>query len=109
MPTTSYPPGGISAGSAKAIAIGYSTPNQPFLSQRAGAYGDLEPFIGSGPAGPVPMTTWVWAVQFSAVAAPCGGPPAAVCESPRPGTFTVVLDYYTGRFITSVGFFPNPD
>jgi hypothetical protein len=40
---------------------------------------------------------WVWAVYFSGDVTICN--PLGACQSPRPATSTVYLDYMTGSFI----------
>jgi hypothetical protein len=49
----------------------------------------------------------IWAVRFAAIAAPCP-PGGSTCESPRPGTVTVVLDYFSGQVFVTAGVYPNP-
>ena len=50
----------------------------------------------------------VWVVRFRATAAPCP-PGGSTCESPRPGTVTVLLDYLTGERYVTAGYYPNPN
>ena len=50
----------------------------------------------------------VWAVTLEAVATICPPPPGGpACWSPRPGTITAYLDYYTGEILGSSTYSPS--
>ena len=71
-----------------------------------------EPFASVDPQDTegllIPPDRHVWVVTFAATAAPCP-PGGSTCESPRPGTVTVVLDYLTGEPYVTAGDYPNPN
>lgn len=101
------PPGGLSASAATTLATGYAPPNAHFTSEQFGPFGDLAAYAGAGSVSPIAPTKIVWAVQFANTATPCAAN-GDHCESPRPGTVTVILDYYTGAYLASFGYYPNP-
>jgi hypothetical protein len=51
----------------------------------------------------------VWAVTFAYEFDNICRPDGVGCESPRPGTNTVMIDYFTGEVIASFGYAPNPN
>ena len=99
------PSGGISE--AQAIEISRShTVMTTFASASVGAYRDLAPpGVGFGPSDAPDRL--VWAVRFAGDMVICS--PVGDCSSPQPGVATVYLDYYTGAFVSSAAFSPNPN
>jgi hypothetical protein len=89
---------------AKAKAAAHAPLDATFAKATAGLYGDFPPELRD--ATPDPGRA-VWAITYDSTATPCN-PMGTGCESPRPGTVTVFLDYYTGDFLESAGFFPKP-
>jgi hypothetical protein len=89
---------------AKAKAAAVKPLNATFATATSGWYRDFPPDLQVGTVDP---SRAVWAITYDSVAAPCY-PGGNVCESPRPGTVTVFLDYQTGEFVLSAGYFPKP-
>ncbi|MFL5708326.1 MAG: hypothetical protein ACJ77Y_04945 [Chloroflexota bacterium] len=88
------------------IAQKAAPPNAVYESVEVEPFSSVDPGVGEGLS--IPPDHYVWVVTFAATAAPCP-PGGSTCESPRPGTVTVLLDYMTGeRYVTS-GFYPNPN
>ncbi len=102
-PTESLPPG-ISRATAEAIASGAAPLGARLSITTAGRYGD---FSIERQYANLDSARLVWGVKYESIATPCY--PGGACESPRPGTVTVFLDYSTGEFLASVGYFPMPD
>jgi hypothetical protein len=99
------PAGGISASDAADLARSHVMDGATFVSAAAGAYGDV---FTMPPAGGVNIETpdrVVWAVAFGADFEICP-PNGAPCWSPRPGHIQVILDYFTGEFLSSSAFAP---
>ncbi len=100
IPSSPLPTGGI--GESRAIELAsVNSIGWTLIAASAGRYGDLKP-PGSGPGDDIPPDRFVWAVKFASEATICN--PLGVCMSPRPGTVTVYLDYFTGTFLSSAGF-----
>ncbi len=102
-PAVSFPPG-ITRAAAEEIAASAAPLDARLSTTTAGRYGDFS--IERQYANFDP-TRLVWGVKYDSIATPCY--PGGHCESPRPGTVTVFLDYSTGEFLLSVGYFPKPE
>ena len=102
-PSSQLPPG-LSLDAARTKAAAYAPVNATFAKATAGLYGDFPPELQDSIVDPGRA---VWGITYDTVATPCY-PGGSVCESPRPGTVTVFLDYYTGDFLESGGSFPKP-
>jgi hypothetical protein len=108
---------GLSAEAAEAAARSHIHPDAVLVSAVAGQFDAV--YVPLGPNGVMPPdpspSSLVWVVTFTSSVVVCP-PPYVVngltkvkpCESPRPGTVTVVLDYRSGAFIRSDGFAPAP-
>jgi hypothetical protein len=102
------PSGGISEAEAVAIATKLAPDGAVFESVQAEPFASVDPRDTEGLLTPPDHEVWV--VKFAATAAPCApGTSKLVCESPRPGTVTVVLDYVTGHLYVTAGDYPNPN
>jgi hypothetical protein len=99
------PSGGISEDAAVAIAEKAAPLNAVFVSVQAEPFSSVDPRFGGGL--PIAPDRELWVVLFAATAAPCA-PGASTCESPRPGTVTVLIDYLTGERYVTAGYYPNP-
>lgn len=97
------PSGGIALAVAETLAGPHAPLASRLISASAGPFSDY----AVGQSGPIAPNRLVWAVVFSSIATICP-PSGSACLSPRPGTVTVVLDYYTGEFLASEGDYPNP-
>jgi hypothetical protein len=104
-PTRPLPSGGISEDAAVAIATKAAPTGAVFESVQAESFASVDPRVGEGLL--IPPDHYVWVVTFTATAAPCP-PGGSTCESPRPGTVTVVLDYFSGQVFVTAGVYPNP-
>jgi hypothetical protein len=117
MPDTNIPPssdpmpsGGISEEEARSIAQKAAPLSAVYVSAEAGPFGTVvsDPTVSEGLT--IAADHEVWVVRFTAVAAPCApGTSELVCDSPRPGTVTVVLDYFSGKLYITAGNYPNPN
>ena len=98
------PSGGITE--AQAIELSRSHLSQTtFTSASVGTLRQLAPpGTGFGPSDAPDRL--VWAVRFTGDVTICN--PVGVCDSPQPAVATVYLDYFTGVFLMSAGFSPNP-
>jgi hypothetical protein len=110
-PTTSPPPsGGISKDRAIAVARTYKSLTTTFVSAEAGRFGDLNTDRNLGPGIGIKADRLVWAIRYEGdmtICYPPGvRPTVTTCESPRPGTLTVFLDYFSGAFLMTDGFSP---
>ena len=94
------PSGGIAQAQAIKLASANSS-GWTFISASAGAYRDLRP-PGSGPGDGITPDRLVWVIKFASDFTICN--PLGVCLSPRPGTVTVYLDFFTGALLSSAGF-----
>jgi hypothetical protein len=105
--TLPMPSGGLSEEQARAVAQKAAPLSAVFVSAKAGPLGSVsaDPQVAAGL--PIDASHEVWAVRFAAIAAPCP-PGGSTCESPRPGTVTVVMDYFSGQVFVTVGVYPNP-
>ena len=103
---TPVPSGGISRERAIELATAHSSA-RTFVAAEAGHFGDLT-FLGPGSA--IAADRWVWVVTFAGEVSVC--PPAAlpsagptptpaVCSSPSEGKTTVMLDYFSGEFLSA--------
>ena len=104
--TLPMPSGGLSQEEAVSIAQKAAPPNAVFESVQAEPFASVDPRDTEGLL--IPPDHEVWVVKFAATAAPCA-PGGSTCESPRPGTVTVVLDYLTGERYVTAGDYPNPN
>jgi hypothetical protein len=100
------PSGGISENKAVSIAQKAAPLSAVFVSAEAGPLAAV--FDDPQVRLPIEGDHEVWVVRFSATAAPCSHQPGATCESPRPGTVTVVLDYVSGQVFITDGIYPEP-
>jgi hypothetical protein len=100
------PTGGLPQDEAVSIAQKAAPTNAVFESVRAETFASVDPRVGEGLS--IPPDHYVWVVTFAATAAPCP-PGGSTCESPRPGTVTVLLDYLTGERYVTAGNYPNPN
>lgn len=95
------PPGGLREQEAVARASEFVAPGSALVSARASRIGDVP---GAGES--VAADRLVWAVTFSVRLEHCvtGPSPApTACVTPKPGRWTVILDYTTGDKIVSFG------
>jgi hypothetical protein len=101
------PSGGISENKAVSIAQKAAPLSAVFVSAEAGPLASVfdDPHVAAGL--PIEGDHEVWVVRFNATAAPCP-PGGSTCESPRPGTVTVVLDYVSGQVFVTDGLYPEP-
>jgi hypothetical protein len=104
-PTRPLPSGGIPEDAAVSIAKKAAPLGADFVSVQAEPFSSVDPRVGEGLS--IPPDRYVWVALFAATAAPCP-PGGSTCESPRPGTVTVVLDYLTGERYVTAGYYPNP-
>jgi hypothetical protein len=108
--TLPMPSGGLSEEQARAVAQKAAPLSAVFVSAEAGPLGSVsaDPQVAAGL--PIDASHEVWVVRFTATAAPCPlvGVSGTRCESPRPGTVTVVLDYFSGQVFVTSGDYPNP-
>jgi hypothetical protein len=114
--TTPLPSGGISEDQAVSIAQKAAPVSAVFESAEAGPFAVVvDRNVAEGLS--LEPSREVWVVRFTATAAPCHVVPGAgpadppngeVCESPRPGTVTVVLDYFSGERFVTAGEYPKP-
>jgi hypothetical protein len=103
---TPLPSGGISKERAIALAEPHKSLTTTFKSAEAGRFRDLNKNPNIGPGFGIEPDKWVWAVTYEGDMTICSPSPGA-CESPRPGTLTVFLDYFTGDFLGSIGYSPK--
>jgi len=110
------PSGGLSEEEARAIAQKVAPLSAVFASDEAERFAAVFPRDAVEGLALEPSRE-VWVVHFTATAAPChvvpgpgpSDPPnGEVCESPRPGTVTVVLDYFSGEVFVTAGDYPKP-
>ena len=104
-PTRPLPSGGISEDEAVANAQKAAPLGAEFVSVQAEPFSWVEPRVGEGLS--IAPDRELWVVTFAATAAPCA-PGTSTCESPRPGTVTVLIDYLTGERYVTAGDYPNP-
>jgi hypothetical protein len=102
-PSSQLPPG-LPVEAAKAKAAAVAPLEATFAKATAGRYGDFPPDLRDGTVDP---DRAVWAITYDSTGTVCY-PGSSVCESPRPGAVTVFLDYYTGDFVGTAGWFPKP-
>ena len=93
--------GGISADQAVAIARPH-TSMTTLVDGVAGTFATLLVNPGrdhgvGGPIGEASPGRWVWSITFAGDVTICN--PVGSCLSPRPGTSTVFIDYFTGEYI----------
>jgi hypothetical protein len=100
------PSGGISKDEAVSIAQKAAPLGAVFESVQAEPFSSVDPLDREGLL--IAPDREVWVVRFAATAAPCA-PGTSTCESPRPGTVTVVIDYLTGERYVTAGDYPNPN
>ncbi len=100
------PTGGISKTQAIEVAAKHSALGVTFVSAEAGHFSTLSKNPNIGPGNPIKADQWVWAVTYRGDMTICN--PLGSCLSPRPGTTTVFLDYFTGDFLESEGLSPAP-
>jgi len=105
-PTRPLPSGGISEDEAVSIAQNAAPLAAVFESVQAEPFSRVEPRVREGLL--IAPDREVWVVTFRATAAPCP-PGGSTCESPRPGTVIVLLDYLTGERYVTAGCYPNPN
>jgi hypothetical protein len=101
------PSGGISKERAIELAGPHSSLTT-FVSAEAGRFSELNRDANIGPGAPVKPEQWVWAVTYEGDMTICAPIPAGSCLSPRPGSLTIFLDYFTGDFLMSEGLSPSP-
>jgi hypothetical protein len=99
------PSGGISKERAIELAGPHSS-LATFVSAEAGRFSELSRNSNIGPGAPVKPEQWVWAVTYEGNMTICN--PLGSCLSPRPGTLTIFLDYFTGDFLMSEGLSSAP-
>ena len=105
--TLPMPSGGLSEEQAVSIAQKVAPLSAVFESAQAGSLASVvrDPEVSEGLT--ITPDHEIWAVRFAAIAAPCP-PGGSTCESPRPGTVTVVMDYFSGEVFITVGVYPGP-
>lgn len=54
-----------------------------------------------------PTDRLVWAVRYAVQITICPPAPGGACESPRPRTTTVILDFWTGSCLGTDTYSPN--
>lgn len=101
----SLPPGGLAESGAVSLARGHVPPDSRFVEARAGRFEDVYQSRAVGPDDPAKPTDLVWAVEFSREFVLCP-PDGSPCESPRPGTTTVILDYLSGEYRATYSYSP---
>ena len=101
------PSGGLSEEQARAVAQKAAPLSAVFVSAEAGPLGSVSGGAQAAAGLSIDASHEIWAVRFAAIAAPCP-PGGSTCESPRPGTVTVVLDYFSGQVFVTSGDYPNP-
>jgi hypothetical protein len=101
------PSGGISEEQAVSLAQKAAPLSALFESAKAGPYASVYTDPEAGAGSPIDPNQEVWVVTFAATATPCR-PNGSGCESPRPGTATVVLDFWTGKVFGTFGNYPKP-
>jgi hypothetical protein len=101
------PSGGLTEEQAVAAAQKAAPLSAVFVSAQAGPLGSVVADPQVAAELPIDASHDVWVVRFNATAAPCP-PGGSSCESPRPGTVTVVLDYFSGKAFVTSGFYPEP-
>jgi hypothetical protein len=101
------PSGGLSQEQALSIAQKVAPLSAVFESAQAGSFASVvnDPEVSQGLT--ITPDHEIWAVRFAAIAAPCP-PGGSTCESPRPGTVTVLMDYFSGQLFETVGVYPGP-
>jgi hypothetical protein len=102
---TPLPSGGISKERAIALAEPHKSLTTTFKSAEAGRFRELNPDPNIGPGFGVTPDRLVWAVTYEGDMTICYPSPGA-CESPRPGTLTVFIDYFTGEALANIGYSP---
>jgi hypothetical protein len=105
-PSRPLPSGGISKDEAVSIAQKAAPLGAVFESVQAEPFSSVDPLVKEGLL--IAPDREVWVVTFAATAAPCP-PGGSTCESPRPGTVTVLIDYMTGERYVTAGDYPNPN
>jgi hypothetical protein len=110
--TVPMPSGGLSEEQARAVAQKAAPLSAVFVSAEAGPLGSVSADPQVAPGLPIDASHEVWVVRFTATAAPCAivgvSGTSTSCESPRPGTVTVVLDYFSGQVFVTSGDYPKP-
>ena len=104
-PTAAATNEAISQDAAIDLARKVVTSDSTFVSASFGRFADVYHNARLGPdTGQENMI--VWAVEFESDYTIC--PPASsTCWSPRPGFTTIILDGYTGDWITTLSYSPN--
>ena len=104
--TESLPPGGITKDQAIELARHNVRETAVLQGATAGRFEAVRPPDQLlGPAFPVKPDRLVWAVAFSDEFELCA-PDGSGCSSPRPGVSTVILDYNTGEFLSTMSLSP---
>jgi hypothetical protein len=91
-PTPPSPTGGIDQGQAITSARDHVA-----MATMTGAVVESQGAMPGESSGASGTPRWVWAVSFSGDVTICN--PLGACQSLRPATSTVYLDYMTGSFI----------
>ena len=91
---------------AIALAEPHKSLTTTFKSAVAGRFHDINTNPNIGPGFGIKPDQWLWAVTYKGDMTICSPSPGA-CQSPRPGTLTVFLDYFTGDFLGSAGYSPT--
>ncbi len=95
----------ISQDAAIVLARKVVTTDSTFVSASFGRFADVYHNASLGPdPGQEDMT--VWAVEFESEYTICP-PDGSACWTPRPGFTTVILDGYTGDWVTTFSYSPN--
>lgn len=99
---------GIPADAAVSAARGYAPANAALISATSGQFSALTADQRVGSGTPIAPTASVWAVKFESSVEICPPPAASPlpCLSPRPGFTTVILDFATGTWLTTLTYSP---
>ena len=99
------PPLGISEALAVQLARQHVSSDSVFVSASSGRFADVNHYDKMGSRGPKQANQQVWAVDFESLYTICP-PGGSACYSPRPGFTTVILDEFTGDWITTFSYSP---
>jgi len=97
------PPLGISEALAVQLARQHVSSDSVFVSASSGRFADVNHYAKMGSRGPKQANQQVWAVDFESLYTICP-PGGSACYSPRPRFTTVILDEFTGDWITTFSY-----
>lgn len=105
LPLSPAVSGGITESRAIELAQVIVTPESTLRSVSAGRFAEVYTNDRMGPSSEGQAEQLVWAVRYESMYTICP-PDGLPCWTPRPGTTTVILDYYTGSWITTFSYSP---